>query len=148
MIELARHSAQSATFKETMPNRLAYFAAAVFIFLLEIAIARGIFGRGFIRGSVGDILAIMLLYTFFRACTMRPPAATALLATVIGFVVEILQYFHFASLIGLKPGSILSIMLGTVFSFQDLLMYCIGGALAYGIDQYLFLPRTKNKART
>lgn len=119
-----------------MSNRVIYLACAGCIFLLEIAIAKGLLGLGFVRGSVGDILVIMLIYAFLRGTVNLQPGRTALLATAFGFVVETLQYFHFADMLGLKRGSIWAIVIGTTFSFSDLLMYCIGGALAFAMDYY------------
>lgn len=129
--------------KTALSRRTVYFIAAILIFLLEVAIARGMFGMGFVRGSAGDILVIMLVYAFLRGCALRAPASTALLATAIGFFIEGLQYIHFASLIGLKPGSVMAIVIGSTFSVSDLVMYCIGGALAFLMDAKLFLPRTR-----
>ncbi len=123
--------------KTALSRRAVYFAAAILIFVLEVAIARGMFGMGFVRGSVGDILVIMLVYALLRGCALRPPAVTALVATAIGFLIEGLQYIHFASLIGLKPGSVMAIVIGNTFSVADLLMYCIGGVLAWLIDGML-----------
>ena len=129
--------------KTALSRRTVYFSAAMLIFVLEVAIARGLFGMGFVRGSVGDILVIMLMYALLRGVALRPPASTALLATAIGFCVEALQYIHFANLIGLKPGSVMAIVIGNTFSVADLLMYCIGGALAFLIDAKLHLPQAK-----
>jgi hypothetical protein len=46
----------------------------------------------------------------------------------------LLQYLHLADLLGLKAGSLPYIVLGNTFSWSDLLMYCVGGALAAWFD--------------
>ncbi|MFC7421212.1 DUF2809 domain-containing protein [Iodobacter arcticus] len=114
-----------------------YYIIALIIFLIEITIARGLFGYGFIRGSVGDILVIALIYALFRACN-TPPLRSALFSIAAGFVVEGLQYIHLVDLLGLQKGSVLYIVIGNTFSPHDLLMYIIGGVLAWGLDQAIF----------
>ncbi|MCX7206463.1 MAG: DUF2809 domain-containing protein [Proteobacteria bacterium] len=117
-----------------MSARSLYFAIALIIFLIEITIARGLFGYGFIRGSVGDILVMALIYTLFRASNTLP-LRSALFSIAAGFVVEGLQYIHLVDLLGLQKGSLLYIVIGNTFSPHDLLMYIIGGVLALGLDQ-------------
>lgn len=119
-----------------MSKRTIYFAAAALIFLLEIAIAKGVFGMGWVRASLGDILVIILIHAFLRGSINLAPGRSAILATAFGFVAETLQYFHFAEILGLPHGSILAIVIGTTFSVSDLLMYVIGGLLALGADYY------------
>ncbi|WP_205836369.1 DUF2809 domain-containing protein [Iodobacter violaceini] len=121
-------------------KRSVYYLIALLIFLLEIVIARGVFGYGFIRGSLGDILVIALLYAVFRAWR-NPPLRSAIMAIAAGFIVEGLQYIHLVDLLGLKKGSVLYIVIGNTFSPYDLFMYLIGGGLAWLADQF-FLRRT------
>jgi Protein of unknown function (DUF2809) len=122
-------------------NRSAYYLIALLILLLEITIARGLFGYGFIRGSVGDILVITLIYALFRAHYISP-VRSALFSITTGFVVEGLQYIHLVDLLGLKKGSVLYIVIGNTFSPNDLLMYIIGGVLALGLDQAILRIKT------
>jgi hypothetical protein len=120
--------------KKTMSTRSLYFTIGLIIFLIEITIARGLFGYGFIRGSLGDVLVIALIYALFRAGNI-PPLRSALFSIAAGFVVEGLQYIHLVDLLGLQKGSVLYIVIGNTFSPHDLLMYIIGGILALGLDQ-------------
>lgn len=116
-----------------------YGAGAVLIFAIEVAIATGAIGGGVVRGSVGDILVIALIYCGLRVFSLRPARAAAL-ATAAGFVAEALQYLHVVDLLGLQEGSVPYILLGNTFSVSDLVMYLIGGALALAIDQLVLLP--------
>jgi hypothetical protein len=125
-----------------MRLRPLYYLIALLILLTEIAIAKGIAGNAFIRGSVGDILVIVLIYALLRG-NSNPPKTSGLFAILIGFIVEGLQYIHLVDLLGLQKGSILYIVIGNTFSPSDLLMYFIGGMLAFSLDQWLIISRVQ-----
>ncbi|AMC34619.1 ribosomal maturation YjgA family protein [Janthinobacterium sp. B9-8] len=129
-----------------MPARSLYYFIALIIFLIEITIARGLFGNGFIRGSVGDILVIALIYSLFRANHI-PPLRSSLFSITAGFVVEGLQYIHLVDLLGLQKGSVLYIVIGNTFSPHDLLMYIMGGTLAWGLDQTILRIKSPMQSR-
>lgn len=122
-----------------MNRRLSYAALAGLVFAVEVVIASGRLGRGFVRGSVGDILVIALLYFAFRALPLARGRA-AVLAVVIGFAVEGLQALHLVDALGLQKGSALAIVIGSTASLGDLVMYVAGGVFAVGLDQLLFRP--------
>ena len=123
-----------------MNPRVGYLLAAGAIFVVEVVIAAGVLGHGVIRGSVGDILAVMLVYAGFRAILPLPMAQTALAATAVGFVVEGLQACNAATRIGLAKGSVGYTVLGNTASGGDLAMYVVGGILAYGVDRLVRRP--------
>ena len=123
----------------TLTPRVFYLLITGLILGVEILIAR--FATGFVRGSMGDILVIALLYFLFRSSGKGRPFVTALCATALGFVIEGLQYLQLVAYFGLPKGSVLAIVLGSTFSAADLAMYLIGGLVAYGVDRYAVLPR-------
>jgi hypothetical protein len=124
-----------------MTFRPNYLLIASALFVIEVAIARGYIPGTFVRNSVGDVLVIPLLYFCLRGVT-KAPSAVALGASLAGgLTAEILQYLHVADLLGLKPGSLLYIVLGNTFSSADLLMYCIGGILAAWLDVQMLQNR-------
>jgi hypothetical protein len=129
-----------------MTGRSIYFIAAVIIFMIEIAIALGL-GGAFVRGSVGDILVIVLIYCLLRTSPIFPPITAAITAVATGFLDEALQYINIAERLGLKAGSILYIIIGNTFSPHDLLMYLVGGGLALTIDRYILIPLNHNRPR-
>ena len=118
-----------------MTLRPAYLLAAALIFAVEVAIARGLIPGDFVRGSIGDVLVIALIYCLFRGVTRLAPVTVCTISISIGFVTEGLQYLHAADRLGLQPGGIAAIVLGSTFTVQDLLMYVIGGLLALGGDR-------------
>ncbi|PHV00952.1 hypothetical protein CSQ88_14675 [Iodobacter sp. BJB302] len=93
------------------------------------------------RGSLGDILVIALLYAVFRAWR-TPPLGSAIMAIAAGFIVEGLQYIHLVDLLGLQKGSVLYIVIGNTFSPDDLFMYLIGGGLAWQLDKFVLRRKT------
>ena len=117
--------------------RSTYVATALTIFVAELAIAKWVPGGTFVRDSLGDLLATAMLYYLLRGVTRRSPRTSATLAVTISFCVEGAQYLGLAARLGLPPGSPLAILIGTTFSAADLLMYTLGGALAFSLDRYL-----------
>jgi Protein of unknown function (DUF2809) len=128
-----------------MSTRALYVAGAALIFGVEVLIARGVFGQGFVRFSVGDILVIALIYCALRAALPLDPERTAAVAIACGLVAELLQAIHIVDLLGLREGSALYIMLGTTYVPEDLVMYVIGGLLALAVDRALIIPRAANR---
>lgn len=128
-----------------------YLALAAALFVVEVAIARGSIPGAFVRNSVGDLLVIPLLYFFLRGVTRAPPLVALVVGLAAGLTAEVLQYLHLADLLGLKPGSLLYIVLGNTFSYSDLLMYGIGGLLAAWLDRRVLqkrrIPRNPPQAR-
>jgi Protein of unknown function (DUF2809) len=129
-----------------MTRRSIYFIAAAIFLMIEIAIALGI-GGAFIRGSVGDILVIVLIYCLLRTSPIFPPITAAITAVATGFLVEALQYINITERLGIQAGSILYIIIGNTFSPHDLLMYLVGGVLALTIDRYILIPLNHNRTR-
>lgn len=121
-----------------MRFRLLCWAIAAAVFVVEVAIAKGIIPGQFVRHSLGDVLVIVLLYYFFRgftrAASTQGMAWAFGLSLGAGFLAEGLQYFHFAERLGLARGSFLSIALGNTFSVSDLVMYVIGAFVALALD--------------
>ncbi|MBE6598413.1 MAG: DUF2809 domain-containing protein [Ruminococcaceae bacterium] len=128
-------------------KRLRYLAAFFIILAVEIIIALFIRDR-FIRPYGGDILVTVLLCCFVRVIFPKDnhPAVRLLPLWVFLFAaaVEVGQYFDYVSLLGLGDIAFFRILLGTSFSWADLLCYGIGCA-AFWVGEKV-ASRTKNKA--
>ena len=72
--------------------RLVYIMVVAIIFVAEIAIAVGAIGGAFVRGSIGDVLVIGLIYFLLRAISGLSPIKAAGFAIATGFLVEALQH--------------------------------------------------------
>ena len=127
--------------------RRVYAIISVILFAIEVAIARGMIGGDFVRASIGDLLVIALIYFFLRGVFFTPAFATAAFSVLFGFVVEGLQFFHIADLLGLQKGEVLYIVIGNTFQLGDFVMYVIGGSLAYWLDVLLLSKVLTGSAR-
>lgn len=130
-----------------MVFRPRYLAAAILVFVVEVAIALGYIPGTFVRHSAGDILVIPLLYFGLRSVTRLGERAAVTICLGTALTVEILQYFHLADLLGFEQGSLPYIVLGNTFSLLDLLMYALGGVLAIMVDRYLLRRWKQRTAR-
>ncbi len=117
---------------------------AVAIFVAEILIATVFADIKFVRSYLGDFLVVMLLYHLVKIFRDAPPLPLAALIFIFACSVEIAQYFRLADALGLRPGSLGSILIGTSFSWADILAYFLGCLTSYLADAYL-LSKTKSQ---
>ena len=112
------------------------FSIAIIIFLIEVIIALYIKDK-IIRPFVGDILVVIFIYYFIKAFINTKTINIAIFTLFFSFVVEILQYFNFVEMIGLGHNKAARIIIGTSFSWIDLLCYFVGFILLFFIDKDL-----------
>lgn len=117
--------------------RLYHCLAAIAVLVIELMIAIWAVPGGFVRGSFGDVLAVVFLYHAIQAIFMTRPAFVAACAFAFSCGLEALQYLNFADFLGLAPRSALRTLLGSTFSFGDILMYFVGTVLVFTIDLLL-----------
>ena len=117
-----------------MSARWRWAIAAVVLFVTEVLIATVWKRVPFVRADLGDYLVVILLYAMAKA--VRPfralPLAVAVFA--LGVAVECAQGLGLADRLGLQPGSVARIVLGTTFQVSDLFMYLAGCLTAYLAD--------------
>ena len=104
-----------------------YFIWALALFGVEFLIATLFKNIGFIRGYLGDVLVVILLY-YLVLSFVKVKHKSKLIWGIFAFAVavEILQYFGVASYLGFAKGSIGYIILGNPFSWADIICYAIG----------------------
>ncbi len=112
------------------------FIIALFTFLIEVIIALFI-NDNIIRPFVGDILVVIFMYYFIKAFINTKTINIAIFTLIFSFIIEILQYFKFVEIIGLGHNKAARIIIGTSFSWIDLLCYFIGFLLLFFIDKDL-----------
>ncbi|WP_291069051.1 MULTISPECIES: DUF2809 domain-containing protein [unclassified Empedobacter] len=112
------------------------FIIALIIFILEVLIALYVHDA-IIRPYVGDILVVIFIYYFIKAFINTKAINIAIFTLIFSFVVEILQYFNFIEMIVLGHNKAVRIIIGTSFSWIDLLCYFIGFVLLFLIDKDL-----------
>ena len=111
-----------------MKKRLGYAIAFVLLLTVEILIA--LFVRDdFIRPYGGDILVTVLICAAVRILFPTGIRFLPLWVFLFAAGVEIGQYFDFVTLLGLGDIAFFRILLGSTFSFADLLCYAAGCVL-------------------
>ncbi len=127
-----------------MKFNLKLFLLTILIFIIEVAIATVFKDIFFVRAYLGDVLVVMLIYTFVLSF-FEIKNKTKLIVGIFIFsaFIEVLQYFKIADLIGLKKGSIPYIMLGNSFSWMDILCYGVGCFLIWIRESYQTAKVTK-----
>ena len=111
---------------------LGYFCIAILLFLVEITIAK--YMSGWIRGYLGDMLVIMLIYSAIITIIALNKKLAVLMTLILAFAIEFSQYFKLAELLGFEKGSLAYIVLGNTFSIEDLVCYVLGGFIIVIIE--------------
>ena len=108
--------------------RAGYALCFAGIFLTEVLIA--LFVRDdFIRPYGGDILVTVLICCFMRILFPEGVRLLPVWVFLLAAAVEIGQAFDFVSLMGLGEIAFFQILLGSTFSWADMLCYAAGCAL-------------------
>ena len=102
-----------------------YLAATIILFITEVLIARYTHDA-IIRPFGGDYLVVILIYCFVKSFANTPVLPTALYVLLFSYLVEISQYFHLVRWLGLEKSKLACTIMGTSFSFTDLLCYTLG----------------------
>ena len=115
-------------------KRLIYGLASLILLGIEILI--GLYAHGWVRSYLGDVLVVIHLYTLYRTISPDRPAKWFVLPTVIlifSFAVEFLQLWGFCDRFGIT-NKLLRIIIGTGFSYIDLISYAVGIIPCYIIE--------------
>jgi hypothetical protein len=114
-----------------------YFGLAILIFLIEVLIALYV-NDNFVRPYLGDVLVVILIYCFLKSFLKLPVLTVALFVLVFSFTIEFLQFFNIVEKLNLEKSKIARIVIGTSFSWIDLLTYLIGIAIVIFVEKYWF----------
>lgn len=105
-----------------------YLALALSLFAIEVFIALFVHD-GFVRPYVGDVLVVMLIYCIVKSFLRIPAFITTISVLVFAFCVEFLQYLDIVKKLGLEESALARTVIGTSFSWTDILCYTIGCGL-------------------
>ncbi len=108
-----------------MKFNLKYMVAFFILFITEVLIALFVKDK-IIRPFIGDILVIILMYTFIRGIWDKPIKGLPIYLFLFAVVVEITQYFHLVDKLGLGNNKLMSTIMGTSFDIRDILCYFTG----------------------
>ena len=103
-----------------------FFIATIFLFIIEVLIATKLAYIDWLRAYFGDVLVVILIYTFIQTFFKIDKTKTIFGVFIFACAIEFAQYFHFAELLGLKENKIALIVLGNSFSWIDILCYVFG----------------------
>ena len=106
-------------------KRLVNLAAFLALLAIEVLIALYVHDN-FVRPYIGDVLVVIVIYFFARI--FLPEKYPWLPGAIFAFatVVEILQYFRLAELLGLQNHPFWRTVLGSTFDWKDILCYGVG----------------------
>ena len=110
-----------------------YFTITFILFIIEVFIAVSL-KEGFIRHTVGDYLASILLYCFIKSCSTIKPLLIVLITLFISYSLEWLQFINILETLNLDHYTFIKTLLGSSFSIGDLIAYTLGTATIYIID--------------
>ena len=117
-----------------------FFILAIFLFIVELYI--GFYVRdNFIRPYGGDFLVVILIYAMLRSFWKAKRKTIALVVLIFAYSVEIAQYFKVVELLNLTENRSAEIIIGTSFSWEDMLAYTLGVALIYFLDSNVFFEK-------
>ena len=121
-----------------MNRRILYGIATLLLLGIEILI--GLYAGGWVRAYLGDVLVVILLYTILRTINVNKPSKWFILPTAIlvfSFIVEFLQLWGFCDRFGIT-NNLLRIIIGTGFSYIDLICYAVGIIPCYIVEFFRF----------
>lgn len=106
---------------------LKYFILTIVIFMAEVLIATKLKGLFFVRAYLGDVIVVMLIYTFIKSFfEVKSDRKLIFGIFIFSCIIEFAQYFNIAERLGFRPGSLMFIVIGNSFSWIDILCYGAG----------------------
>lgn len=115
--------------------RIKYCIAFVLLLLIEVIIALYVHDS-FVRPYVGDMLVVILVYSFTRIFIPEKCRLLPLYVFIFAAGVEVLQYFKLVHVLGLEDNRFLRIVLGSVFDIKDIACYGVGCILLEVFERY------------
>jgi hypothetical protein len=111
-----------------MKINIRYILSFIILFIIETIIALYVHDA-IIRPYIGDILVVILIYTFIRGIVKKKIRFLPVYLFLFASVVEIMQYFKVIDLLHLRSNRVVSIILGTSFDIKDILCYLAGSII-------------------
>lgn len=107
----------------------------IFLAILIVEIIIALFVKNpMIRGSVGDILVVILIYCFIQTFFNFDKAKTIIGVGIFAILLEIAQGFNLVEKLGLQDNKFASTVVGTTFDMNDIWAYIAGCALVYMLE--------------
>lgn len=115
-----------------MKRRLPYIIICLILLGVEVLIALFVDDK-IIRPFGGDVIVIWVIYCFVQALLggRNNHYIVAGGVLIFAFIVEFLQYIRIIDILGLRDIEFFRVLIGTSFSWPDLLCYTIGAAACW-----------------
>ena len=118
-------------------SRATYAVAFGVLLFIEIIIAL-LVHDAFVRPYIGDVLVTVLLCCLCRIIIPKGVSALPIYVFVFAALVELAQYVNVVKLLGLENNAFFSTIIGTTFSFVDILCYAAGCLAFWVAEKWLF----------
>lgn len=102
-----------------------YFLVFLLVFVTEVLIALYVHDN-FVRPYLGDVLVVILIYCFVKSFVKVNVWTAAVGVLLFAFAVEFAQYLNLVEVLGWQESKLARTVIGTSFSWLDLLTYVIG----------------------
>ncbi|ESU25020.1 hypothetical protein FEDK69T_02080 [Flavobacterium enshiense DK69] len=119
-----------------------YFASAVLIFIIEVLIALFMHDN-FVRPYLGDVLVVILIYCFLKSFLKLPVLTVSVAVLLFAFGIEFLQFINIVETLNLESSKAARTVIGTSFSWIDLLTYVVGISIVIAAEKHLFNKEIK-----
>ncbi|MCH5189926.1 MAG: DUF2809 domain-containing protein [Oscillospiraceae bacterium] len=123
--------------------RIVYAFITVLLLAVEVMIALFVHDR-FIRPYFGDMLVVVVIYTFVRIFIPEKHRLLPLFVFIFSAGVEVLQYFEIVQRLGLGGNIFLRTLLGSTFDPKDIACYAVG-CVVLGIYEILSYIKSNTK---
>ena len=125
---------------EVFKNRSFYIISALILFLTECLIALFVHDR-IIRPYIGDLLVVILIYMVVRSFIPKGIDKLPLYVFIFAVIVEILQFVDVVGLLRVSDMAVARTIIGTNFSWIDIIMYAIGCVITWIFQVFICKDR-------
>jgi len=115
-------------------NQRSWLYGAGCLLCVEVFIAAFLHDR-IVRPYVGDLLAVVFLYCLVRSVVTTPVRPTVAAVLLVAYGIEVLQYLHLLTYVGLAHSRLAAVVLGNHFEWVDMLAYTLGAGLIWGAEK-------------
>ena len=126
-----------------MKIRILYAVATLLLLLTEVFIALYVHDD-FIRPYVGDVLVVIVIYTFLRMIIPEKCRLLPLYIFIFAAGVELLQLAKIVEILGVEDNIFLKTLIGSVFDVKDIVCYAVGCVI---LGVYEWVRTRKDTAR-
>ena len=123
-------------------KRIFYLIVFILLMVVETLIALYVHDD-FIRPYIGDVIVVMVLYSFVRIFIPEKYRLLPLYIFIFSVAVEVMQYFKIINILGLQNNSFARVIIGSVFDLKDIACYGIG-SLILGLYEIFIKDKYKH----